>query len=146
MLAQAPFVRGPSLRSPFFCEGQSLRTLTRIEYWDRAGGGRIIVLETSTTNEVRTRKWMRAAQKGLKMSCIHPFGHHNWTRIIFGKPWFWPAFEPFVVPNWPIFKALSALRGAKIAQHGLKMGSFPLFVHPQIVQKYLWENTFLIHF
>ena len=40
------------------------------------------------TNEVRTRKWMRVAQKGLKMSCIHPFGHHNWTRIIFGKPWF----------------------------------------------------------
>ena len=51
--------------------------LTRIEYWDRAGGGRNIVLETSTTNEVCTRKWMRAAQKGLKMSCIHPFGHHN---------------------------------------------------------------------
>ena len=40
------------------------------------------------TNEVRTGKWMRAAQMGLKMSCIHPFGHHNWTRIIFGKPWF----------------------------------------------------------
>ena len=58
---------------------------------------------------------MRAAQKALKMSCIHPFGHHNWTRIIFGKPWFWPAVEPFVVPKWPIFKALSVLRGAKIA-------------------------------
>ena len=28
-----------------------------------------------------------------------------------------------------IFKALSALRGAKVAQHGLKMGSFHLFVH-----------------
>ena len=53
---------------------------TRIEYWDRAGGGRNIVSETSTTNEVRIRKWMRAAQKGLKMSCIHPFGPHNWTR------------------------------------------------------------------
>ena len=63
-------------------------TLTTIEYWDRAGGGRNIVEETSTTNEVRTRKWIRAAQKGLKMSYIHPFGHHNWTRIIFGKPWF----------------------------------------------------------
>ena len=50
-------------------------TLTKIEY--RAGGGRNIVLETSTTNEVHTGKWMRAAQKGLKMSCIHPFGHHN---------------------------------------------------------------------
>ena len=30
-----------------------------------------------------------------------------------------------------IFKALSALRGAKIAQHGLKMCSFHLFVHPK---------------
>ena len=40
-------------------------------------------------------------------------------------------FEPFVVPKWPIFKALLALRGAKIAQHGLKMDSFHLFVHPK---------------
>ena len=68
---------------------------------------------------------------GLEMSCIHPFGHHNWSGIMFGKPWFWPAFEPFVVPKRPIFKALSALRMAKIAQHGLKMDSFHLFVHPK---------------
>ena len=59
-------------------------TLTTIEYWDRAGGdwdqasgGKNIVQETSTTYEVHTGQWMRAAQKGLKMSCIHPFGHHN---------------------------------------------------------------------
>ena len=97
------------------------------------------------TNDVCTGKWMRAAQKALKMSGIHPFGHHNWARIIFGKPWFWPAFGPFVVPNGPIFKALWALRGAKIAQHGLKTGSFHLFVHPQIVQKCLWKNTFWTH-
>ena len=51
--------------------------LTRIEYWDRAGGGKNIVQETSPPNEVRSGKWMRAAQKGLKMSCIHLFGHHN---------------------------------------------------------------------
>ena len=51
-----------------------------------------------------------------------------------------------MVPNLPIFKALSALRGAKIAQQGLKMGSFHLFVHSQIVQKYLWKNTFWMHF
>ena len=41
-----------------------------------------------------------------------------------------PFFELIVVPNWPIFKALSALRASKIAQHALKMGSFHLFVHP----------------
>ena len=74
---------------------------------------------------------MRAAQMGLKMRCIHLFGHHNWTRIIFPEPWISPVFEPFVVPNWPVFKALSALRGAKIAQHGPKMGSFHLSVHPR---------------
>ena len=47
---------------------------------------------------------MRAAQKVLKMSCIHPFGHHNWTRIMFGKPCFffllrcnfWVAFSIFL--------------------------------------------------
>ena len=44
------------------------------------------------------------------------------------------------VQNRPIFKAFSALRGAKIAPHGLKMGSFHLCVHPQIVQRYLWKN------
>ena len=42
------------------------------------------------------------------------------------------SFDPFFeVPNWPIFKAFLPLRGAKIAQHGLKMGSFHLFVHPK---------------
>ena len=35
-----------------------------------------------------------------------------------------------MVPDWTIFKALSALSGAKTAQHGLKMGSFHYFVHP----------------
>ena len=36
-----------------------------------------------------------------------------------------------MIPNWPIFKALSDLREAEIAQHGLKMGSLQLFVHPK---------------
>ena len=63
-----------------------------------------------------------SASKGPQNELYSSVWAHNWTRIIFGKPWFWPVFEPFVVPNWPIFKALLALRGAKIAQHGLKMG------------------------
>ena len=41
-------------------------TLTRIEYWDRAGGGRNIIQETLTTNEVRNGKWTRAVQLGSK--------------------------------------------------------------------------------
>ena len=46
----------------------------------------------------------------------------------------------------PLFKALSALRGAKITHHGLKTGPFHLFVHPQIVQNFLCKNKLLIHF
>ena len=67
------------------------------------------------------------------MSYVHPSGHHNWTRIFFflENHGFDPFFEPFVVPNWPISKAVSALRGAKIAQHGLKMEPFHLFVQPK---------------
>ena len=78
----------------------------------------------------------------IKMSCIHPFGHDNSTRIMFGKPWFCLVFEPFVILNGPIFKALSALRGAKIAQRGLKMGSFHLFVHPNSPKVSLEKHIF----
>ena len=66
------------------------------------------------------------------MNDIYLFGHRNWTRISFGKSWFLSVFERFVVPEWPIFKPFLALRGAQIAQHGLNMGSFHLFVHPPI--------------
>ena len=62
------------------------------------------------------------------MNCIHPFGHRNWTRIIFFQN---HGFDPFLSHLWPIFNALLALRGAKIAQHGLTIRSFHLFVHPQ---------------
>ena len=71
-------------------------TLTRIEYWDRAGGGRNILWEISTTNEVHTRKWMRTSQKGLKMSCIHPCGNHSWTKIILENH----GFDPFLSHLW----------------------------------------------
>ena len=68
---------------------------------------------------------------GLKMSRIHPFGHHNWTGIIFGKPWFDPFLSHLWSQSGPFSRPFSALRGAKIAQHGLKMDSFHLFVHPK---------------
>ena len=74
------------------------------------------------------------------MSCIHSFGHQNWNAIIFGKPLFCPGFESLVVPNWPIFKALLALRGVKIAQHGLQMASFHLFVQPKW-SRIMFEKT-----
>ena len=55
-----------------------------------------------------------------------------------------------MVPNWPIFKTFSALRGAKIAQHGLKMGSFHLCLcnpnSPKVsLEKYI-VDLFLIDF
>ena len=51
----------------------------------RAGGGRNIVLETLTTNEVCTGKWMRAAQMGLKMGCIHAGGRCGDLRLLRGR-------------------------------------------------------------
>ena len=59
-------------------------TQTKIEYSNRAGGGGNIVWEITNTNEVHTERLKTRSKK----SCIHPFGHHNWTRITFGKPWF----------------------------------------------------------
>ena len=47
-----------------------------------------------------------------------------------------------MVPDWPIFKALSALRGAKMAQHGLKMGSFHLFRHPEWSKSIFGKHIF----
>ena len=48
--------------------------LTRIECQDQAGGGKNTVYETPMINEVRIGTWMRAAEKGLRMMYIHPFG------------------------------------------------------------------------
>ena len=36
-----------------------------------------------------------------------------------------------MVPKWLVFKALLDLRGDKIAQNGLRIGSFHLFVQPK---------------
>ena len=54
-----------------------------------------------------------------------------------------------MVPNWPIFNALTALKRAKVAQHGLNMGSFQLFVHPKWSSIILGKkhfDPFLTHF
>ena len=69
---------------------------------------------------------MRAAQKGLKMSCIICSSTTNGQGSFFENHGFDPFLNHFVVPNWPIFTAFLALRGAKIAQHGPKKGSFKL--------------------
>ena len=109
---------------------------TRTEYWDRGGGARNIVQESSMKNEVRSGKWMRVAQKGLKMSCIPPSGHHNWTTIVFGKPWFWPVFEAFLAPNGPFLKAPFGLdRGQNCSTWGQNW-LIPLLCAPPIVQNY----------
>ena len=54
------------------------------------------------------------------------------------------------VPKWSIFKALLHLSGAKIAQNGLKMGSFHFVGHPEcrviIFRMHFWaiSNTILV--
>ena len=47
---------------------------------------------------------------------------HVWKTMVLTR------FGAICGPKWPIFKALSALRGAKIAHNGHKMDSFHLFV------------------
>ena len=42
---------------------------------------KILVLYVSRAREVHTRKWMTTAQKGLRMTCIHPFVLHNWANF-----------------------------------------------------------------
>ena len=75
------------------------------------------------------------------MSYIHLLGEHMWEMTIFGESWFRPVLEPFVVPNWPILRAPSDLRGAKIVQHKLKMDSMHLFVHHPLSKNLFLKNT-----
>ena len=67
------------------------------------------------------------ACNGLKKGSLHLFVHPKWSRNIFGKH----IFHPFLVANWPIFKAFCDFGVATMACNGLKMGSFPLLVHPK---------------
>ena len=60
-----------------------------------------------------------------------PFEHLKWSTIIFGKACLGAIFDQFWFTQWPIFKAFWDLRGAKMAQNGLKMDSFHLIVHPK---------------
>ena len=57
---------------------------------------------------------------GLKKGSFHLFRHPKWSRIIFGKPHFWPIFDPFLVAKQPIFEAFWDFRRAKTGHHGLK--------------------------
>ena len=80
------------------------------------------------------------------MSSIHPFRHPKLDEKPFlEKDVLDLFFERLVVPKWLIFKAFQDLRGAKMAQNGLKIGSFQSFV-PQMVEDYLQKNTFSTHF
>ena len=81
---------------------------------------------------------LKGAQNKLYSSVWAPQRdqNHFWETMVLTR------FEPFVVLNWPIFKVLLALGGAKMACNG----RIPLVCAPQIAPKYLWKNTFLIHF
>ena len=71
------------------------------------------------------------AYNGVKKGSFHLFRHPKWSMIIFGKTYFGPIFDPFLVPKQPIFKAFYGFGGAKMACNGLKRGSFHLFRHPK---------------
>ena len=80
---------------------------------------------------------------GLKKGSFHLFVHPKWSRIIFLEK---HIFDPFLVPNQPIFKAFCDFGGAKMACNGLKVGSFHLFRHPKWSRTIFGKNTFLTHF
>ena len=61
-------------------------------------------------------------QNGLKMGAKHLFEHAKWSRINFGKMCFGPIFDPFLVPNQPIFKTFWDFPWAKTRDLALKMG------------------------
>ena len=65
------------------------------------------------------------------------------------KTHFCPIFDAFLVPKWPIFKALFNFRSAKMGQYGLKVGSFHLSLHPKwswvILGKHVFD-PFLTYF
>ena len=60
---------------------------------------------------------MRAAQKGLKMSRIHPFGHHNWKRIIF-ENFAWGYWRPKCTNFGAFGGLLGAVRGHIVELEG----------------------------
>ena len=67
-------------------------------------------------------------QNGLKMGSFHPFVHPNWSRMMtFGKMFFCPILDPFLVPKQRILKAFWDFRRTKMGHHKLKT-----------VQKYLF--------
>ena len=70
---------------------------------------------------------MRAAQKGLKMSCIHHLG----TTTGLGSFLDFDGFDPFFSHLWAQICPFSRPFAAKMACSGLKKGSFHLFVHPK---------------
>ena len=74
------------------------------------------------------------ACNGLKMGSFHLFRHPKWSRIIFGKTHFSPIFDPFFVPQQPIFNAFWDFRGAKTGHHELKTRQKTLVLAFQVVQ------------
>ena len=67
------------------------------------------------------------ACNGLKKGSFHWFVTPNGVESFLEEH----ILNPFLVANWPIFKAFWDFGGAKMACNGLKMGPFPLFVHPK---------------
>ena len=122
------------------------RTLTSIEYWDRAGGGRNIVLETLTTNEVRTGKWTRAAQNGAQNELYSSVWapqldwDHVWKTMVLTHflSHLWSQSGPFSRPVQPC-------EGPKLLKMGTKWTHSTCLCTPNSPKVSL-EHHSLIHF
>ena len=86
---------------------------------------------------------MRAAQKGLKMSRVHPFGHHSWTRIIFLENLgFDPFLTHFSVQNNPFERHFVTLEGPKWLAMGSKRAHFTCLGTPNGLGSFLEKHIF----
>ena len=113
------------------------RSLTRTEYWDRAGGERNIAFQAFCDF-----RRVKIAYNGLKMGSFHLFVHPKRSSYHFGKTGFRPIFDIFLVPKKPVFKAFWEFWRVKTGHHGLKMGQKHLFEYPKWSRNKFGKNDF----
>ena len=74
--------------------------------------------------------WAKTHHHGSKWAKNTCLSIPNGPRSLLEKCIFDPIFDPFLVPNRPIFKAFWDFPWPKTRRHGLKTGSKHLFEHP----------------
>ena len=101
-----------------------------------------MVYETSTTNEVRTGKWMRAAQKGLKMAIFIDLGTTTGLGSFLGNH----GCDPFLSQLWsqtgPFSRPFRPGEGRKLVSKGSKLDNSTCLCNPNSTKLYLQKHIF----